>query len=256
MRLCRGALLRRGLVTVTSPKPLKRFYDTASVERQGDLWRVLLDSKAIRTPKGSFLELPTQTLAEGVAQEWSSQGEHVKPKEMPLMTLGCTAVDLVRQDMPACIDRIMPYLAMDTVCFEYDQELLAQQQKSEWGPLREWFQGHLGSALAVSRSLGPPNHPEATMAAVQANLQSRNEWELCALDVATSTAKSLVVAMALVDRDDVDAEGALRWALLEERFQIERWGLVEGEHDVAHQEAALWLGATRSFARGSRRCSL
>merc|ERR1712194_640167 len=96
-----------------------------------------------------------------------------------------------------------------------------------------------------------PGHPEPTMVKIQQELLTRSEWELCALEIATSTAKSLIVAMALLDRADVMPEDALRWALLEEHFQIERWGLIEGEHDVAHQEALLWLTAAQKFGRAA-----
>ena len=78
-------------------------------------------------------------------------------------------------------------------------------------------------------------------------LLSRDAWELCALEVATQTvarhestatsqivclmiagslwpeAKSLIVASALLDRS-TSVEEAVRWAQLEENFQIERTG--------------------------------
>merc|ERR1711920_1153890 len=101
----------------------------------------------------------------------------------------------------------------------------------------------------VARGLTIPGHSELTQETVRKDLLARSEWELCAMEIATATAKSLIVASALLDRSDVMPEDALRWALLEEYFQIERWGLVEGEHDVSHQEALLWLGATQQFAR-------
>merc|ERR1712151_767322 len=101
----------------------------------------------------------------------------------------------------------------------------------------------------VAKGLAVPAHPEDTLTVIATNLCNRTPWELCALEIATNTTKSLIVATALIEREDVVAENALRWALLEEFFQIERWGLVEGEHDVAHGDALLWLGATQQFAR-------
>jgi len=247
---CCGAC--RGLVTATRPKPVKRFYDAASAQRTGNLWRVALDSRFVKTPKGSFLELPSRALAEGVAEEWAAQGEHVRPQEMPLTTIGCTAIDLVQPEGEACVSRIMPYLAMDTLCFEDDNELLRQRQDSEWGPPRRWFEERFGVTLAVAKGFSVPAHPEETLAAVEADLRRRDAWELCALEIATSTAKSLVVAAALMDREELAASDAMRWALLEEHFQIERWGLVEGEHDVSHSDSLLWLEATQRFAKGRR----
>merc|ERR1719401_2726195 len=114
---------------------------------------------------------------------------------------------------------MMPYLAMDTLCFEDDHEPLAELQRAEWGPLLRWFEERFGVQLAVARGLGAPAHPEATLITVASKLHSRDDWELCALEVATNTAKSLVVAVSLLDREDVAADDALKWALLEERFQ-------------------------------------
>lgn len=237
-------------MTAQSPKPIKRFYESASAqEKQDGFWRVLLDSKPVRTPKGSLLDIPSKNLAQAVALEWQAQGETVRPLDMPLTTLGCTAIDLVRPELDdgSCVRRLLPFLETDTVCFEDDQEALAAMQRAEWGPLRQWFEERFGLTLAVGRGFTAPCHPEYTLTSVEKALAARSEWDLCAIEVATSTAKSLIVAVALVDKPDMAAEDALRWALLEEHFQIERWGLVEGEHDVAHSEALKWLRASREF---------
>lgn len=244
----------RNLVTADRPKPMKRFYKSASVKlvEGGGAWAVTLDGKAVRTPKGTPLQLPTLSLAEAVADEWGSQGDKVDPREMPMTTLGCTALDLVCPDPDACVERLLPYLSTDTVCFEDENERLAQLQMQEWAPLREWFGRCFGVTLGTARGLAVPAHQDGALEAVGRQLSGRDPWELCAIEVATNTAKSLIVAVALVDRAEVDAEQALRWALLEEHFQIERWGLVEGEHDVSQEDMLLWLTATRSFV-GKRR---
>lgn len=250
-----GRPAARSLVTADTPKKVKRFYEGASWRQSGgNTWQVLLDGKPVRSPKGSMLELPSQILAEAVAAEWEAQTDLVRPLDMPLMTLGCTAVDLVRPELAdgSCVDRLMPYLQTDTLCFEDDNEELVAHQLSEWGPQRRWFEGHFGITLTVGRGLMVPTHPEGTMETVADALKTRSEWELTALEVATGTAKSLVIAVSLMEQPGVGAEDALRWALLEEQFQIERWGLVEGEHDVHHAEALKWLRAAQRLALGSR----
>jgi len=242
----------RTLVTATSIKPMKRFYKETSVEESGAVWRVLLDKRPVKTPKGSFLELPTLELAQAVAQEWGSQGENLRTREMTLTTVGCTAVDLVRPEKAACVNRMLPYLAMDTLCFEDDQELLAEMQAMEWGPVRQWFEERFQVELRVGRGIMGPRHPQATESAVEEQLQSRDEWELCALEICTNIAKSFIVSAALLEREDVHSKDAFRWALLEEHYQIERWGLVEGEHDVSHTEFMMWMDACRRFGQHGR----
>eukprot|EP00448_Togula_jolla_P007833 CAMPEP_0170615562 /NCGR_PEP_ID=MMETSP0224-20130122/25406_1 /TAXON_ID=285029 /ORGANISM="Togula jolla, Strain CCCM 725" /LENGTH=275 /DNA_ID=CAMNT_0010941307 /DNA_START=57 /DNA_END=881 /DNA_ORIENTATION=- len=244
----------RGLVTAQKTKPVKRFYKAAQADWNEDsrAWRVLLDGKPVRTPKGSLLFLPTEKLAESITAEWSAQDGTVRPQDMPLTTLACTTLDLVQPEPAACVDRLIPYLMTDTLCFEDGEEKVAQMQRAEWGPVRQWFEGHVGVTLAVTNGLLPPAHGEGTVESIREKLLGRSEWDLCSLEVATHTAKSLVVGLALLDREDVEVEDALRWALLEEHLQIERWGLVEGAHDVAHDEMLKWLVACRRFVAARR----
>ena len=69
---------------------MKRFYKEVSVS--GD-FSVLLDGKPIKTPAKAKLVLPTQRLAEAVADEWRSQGTNIAPATMLLTKLANTAID-------------------------------------------------------------------------------------------------------------------------------------------------------------------
>src|SRR6202043_1277650 len=68
---------------------MKRFYKEVGVADRG----ILLDGKALRTPRGAALVLPTDALAEAVADEWRAQGDEIVPSEMPLTKLANTAID-------------------------------------------------------------------------------------------------------------------------------------------------------------------
>ncbi|CAJ1392101.1 unnamed protein product [Effrenium voratum] len=241
----------RGLVTATTPKKIKRFYEDVTVHQSGDFWHVLLDGKVVKTPRGTVLELPGKGVAKQVAMEWTAQETHLQPLEMPFTTIGCTALDITREDPAACVERLLPFLEMDTVCFQGDGEVLAERQQQEWGPLREWFQTQYGVRLSLASGLAAPQHPEETLPKVAEKLHDKDPWELCALEIATQTAKSLVVASALLDRHNT-AEEILRLAQLEEDFQIERWGMVEGEHDITETEMLKWFAACREFGRAQR----
>merc|ERR1712085_14860 len=231
----------------------KRFYENATVEQLGEnLFGVLLDGRPVKTPKGTHVELPTRHVAQAVADEWMAQGEKLNPKQMCLTTLGCTAVDLIRFEREETVDRMMEFLAMDTVCFGADAKILQEMQAKEWAPLREWFEGHFGVKLGIAEGIGSPSHHEDTLEAVAKELKTRDEWELTALEVCTSTVKSLIVSCALNDRIDLTPKTALRLGSLEEFYQIEYWGLVEGEHDDRQDEATKWLAACRLFGRVGR----
>lgn len=248
---------RRGLVTAESVKPMRRFYGEVSVEASGAAWRVTLEHKSapkpVNTPRGTPLDWPSRALAESVAAEWRSQGEFLKPLEMTLTSIGCTAVDLVRPDRAASVERLLPFLATDTLCFqEVDGKTLAEMQEKEWGPVRRWFEGHFAVSLGVATGIAVPRHGDGTVAAVERDLLGRDEWQLAALEVATQSAKSLIVGLAMLERQDVSAAEAQRWALLEELYQMEHWGLVEGEHDVSHEGQLRLLEGVREFMEGLR----
>ncbi|CAJ1335293.1 unnamed protein product, partial [Effrenium voratum] len=153
--------LDAGLVTATTPKKIKRFYEDVTVHQSGDFWHVLLDGKVVKTPRGTVLELPGKGVAKQVAMEWTAQETHLQPLEMPFTTIGCTALDITREDPAACVERLLPFLEMDTVCFQGDGELLAERQQQEWGPLREWFQTQYGVRLSLASGLAPPPPPGA-----------------------------------------------------------------------------------------------
>lgn len=234
---------------------MRRFYDAVSVLEAeaapggAAAWHVMLDQRTYKTPKGTLLELPTRSLAEAVRDEWAGQGEHLKPLEMPITTLACTAVDLVRPEMEKCVDRMLPFLQTDTLCFEDAQSSqFRARQTAEWAPLRAWFDGHFKVKLGLSQGIMAPAHPEGTLEEVGRQLRLRNHWEITAIEVATQYAKSFVVATALCEREDFTIEQALQAAMLEEIFQIERWGMVEGDHDVSHADILTWFGAVRSFS--------
>jgi chaperone required for assembly of F1-ATPase len=115
-----------------------------------------------------------------------------------------------------------------------------------WGPVRKWFEEQYGE-VGVSLGINPPVHPEETVARVQAELETKDQWDLALLEVSTRYAKSLICSMKFLANEEVTAEQVMKWALLEENFQIERCGLVEGDHDVFRDDMFKWLTAAKEF---------
>ena len=65
-------------------------------------------------------------------------------------------------------------------------------------------------------------------------------FELTATFNAAASAKSLLTGMALI-RGAIDVEQAEMSARVEEDFQIDEWGLVEGGHDIDKADIAVRL---------------
>jgi hypothetical protein len=69
--------------------------DAAGGAGGGKGFALHLNDRPVHTPLGKPLVMPTRELALAVAVEWDSQGTHVRPVTMPLMTLVTTAIDQV-----------------------------------------------------------------------------------------------------------------------------------------------------------------
>src|SRR3546814_3183615 len=74
---------------------MKRFYEDAAVVAGESGFEIRLDGRPVRTPARAPLALPTQGLAEAIAEEWRAQGETVDPRSMPFTGLANGAIDQI-----------------------------------------------------------------------------------------------------------------------------------------------------------------
>jgi len=64
---------------------MKRFYETVTVGDGEGGHAVLLDGRAVMTPRRQRLLVPRREIASMIADEWARQGEDVDPESMPAM---------------------------------------------------------------------------------------------------------------------------------------------------------------------------
>ena len=76
---------------------------------------VTLDGRILKTPMGKTLSVPSETLAYGIAAEWNAQEKYLKPTDMPLMTLACTALDQAAEHAQVYREQALQFLPTDTV---------------------------------------------------------------------------------------------------------------------------------------------
>lgn len=81
-----------------------------------------------------------------------------------------------------------------------------------------------------------------TIAAMRAELDTLDVWELAAFERAAYATKSFVIALALI-KGRLTAEQAALASHAEVASQIERWGEVEDTHDVDYQDIRRALGS-------------
>ncbi|KAG2020768.1 hypothetical protein CC2G_006073 [Coprinopsis cinerea AmutBmut pab1-1] len=219
---------------------MKRFWKEVGIGKKGDDFTVTLDKRALKTPSGNTLLLPSNKglVAALIAAEWDHQETLLKPHALPMTSIVSRAIDSLAEDSTRqeVEKTLLNYLETDTVCFFHDDpEPLHRLQTKYWVPLIDWARSALGLEIAVSNSVLSPNQPRKTIEEASKLIRALDRWELAALERATIATKSLIIGLALVKKH-LTVEGAALAASVEVDSQIERWGEVEDTHDVDYQD--------------------
>ncbi len=228
---------------------MKRFYGEVEVASEDEGHRVLLDRRPLRTPAKRPLTLPTAALADATAAEWRAQDGTIRAATMPLTRLASTAQDRLPGLRAAAVGELIGYAGTDLLCYRASAPLdLIERQGRIWQPLLEWAASTYGARLSVTTSILPVEQPAAAIERVQAVVAALADWPLVGLHAATTALGSVVLGLALAERR-IEAEQALAASLLDELFEIERWGRdaeAERRHAALRRDveaAAVFLAA-------------
>lgn len=203
---------------------VKRFYAAADIRPVEDGFAITLDGRIVKTPDGARLVVPTHDLAGAIAAEWAAQEKTVRPDTMPLARLAVAAIDQVCRDRRAVVDHLLAYIGTDLVCYRADSPAdLVARQEAAWRPLLDWTNAACGASFVVTTGVMPVAQPPATKLALEAAIEPFDDMEIAALASTTKATGSVVVAMALA-AGCIDAEEAFAAAMVDELFQMERWG--------------------------------
>ena len=207
-----------------SPKGPKRFYGDASVVEAESGHGIALDGKPVRTPVGKPLVVPGAALADALAGEWAGQGETIERETMPLTRLACTALDLVPARRAEIVAGVAAYGETDLVCYRVDEPpALARRQEACWQPLVAWAAERYGARLAVTTAIAPVAQAPDAVDALRGAVAAEDDFALAGLSTVARAFGSVVLALALRERW-LDARAAADASLVDERYQIERWG--------------------------------
>ena len=220
---------------------MKRFYQAVRIAPSGQGHAVLLDERPVRTPGRQPLIAPTEPLADALAAEWRDQGDTIRPEAMPLTRLASTAIDRMPALRQAAIDEVAAYVDTDLLCYRAAEPFeLVRRQHHAWQPVLDWLSAAYGARLGVTTSLLPVAQPDEARARLRAAIEGLADWPLVGVHAATTALGSVALGLAVLDRR-MDAEAALAASLLDELFEIERWGSdVEAErrHAVLRSDVA------------------
>jgi chaperone required for assembly of F1-ATPase len=228
---------------------MKRFYKgvTASASPDGG-YTVLLDGKAVKTPKRALLSLPNLALAEAVAEEWRGQGETLDTQTMPLTRLAFAAIDAVTPERAEIRKQVLKYAETDLLAYRAEEppELVTRQARL-WDPLLDWAAETYGARLETGCGIRHVAQPPEAISALGQALARYDEFELAALHTATTITGSLILALALTE-EEVSADEAFAAATLDETFQAEKWGR-DAEAEQRRERLLSELTAAERFLR-------
>lgn len=241
--------------TAGATAKVKRFYEKVDVVTdEAGKFNVTLDGRRIKTPSGTPVSLTSEKLALLVAQEWDDQHEHIKASHMHITGLVNTAADNPSNRTHAeQADELLAYLETDTVTFRDDSvDSFYKMQLETWGPIHEWFEKRHGVRIETTLSLSPPHLTESTMTALKAYMLVLPPAAMAGFEMAVTTAKSFIIAQALID-GYITTEQAAHAARLETVFQTDRFGEVEWAHTLERHDTTARLAAAALYIRSTLR---
>lgn len=225
---------------------MKRFYDSVTVEPQGQEFRVCLDGRPIRSPAKQTFVVPSKALAEAVAQEWAAQGEDVDPATMPLCGFANVAIDHIGPNRAETIDTLAGFLDADLLCYRAaEPEELRVRQDAGWQPLLDWLESETSIQLRVTEGVLPVEQAPQCGERLVAFLESFDPFVQVALFKMVTALGSLVLGLAVL-RGRLSGEEAFRLSQLDEIWQEERWG-PDGEDQMRREAIKSEIVAAEQF---------
>lgn len=202
----------------------RRFYKLARETPCDDGFQILLDERAVNTPLGSKLVVPSQVLAQKIAEEWESQKDKIVPETMHCMRLACTAIDKVAPNRSNIVGQTVDYGANDLLCYRAEApDDLTARQHSLWQPLLDWTENTYGASLKTTTGILHIQQSEAAVSKLREAVDAHSDFELTALAETTQLLGSLVLGLAL-SASRLGWEEAFELSQLDESWQNEQWG--------------------------------
>lgn len=178
----------------------------------------------MKTPGGAQMVLPSQALAEAIADEWRDQGPRPKLEALPFTRIAATALDRIPPRRAGVLTELMAYAETELVCHRASSPAaLVARQQEVWQPLLDWLVWRFDAPLAITVGVLPRAQSSSSLAALRHALEQWDNFRLAGLSVAVAAAGSLVIGLALAE-GRVDVDTAFAAAELDASYQIEQWG--------------------------------
>ena len=203
---------------------MKRFWKDVAVEPGQEGWAVKLDGRPVKTPARAALAVPSEVLAEAIAEEWRAVGETIDPRAMPLTGLANAAIDRVAPDPSAFASKLAEYAEGDLACYRAEgPSALVARQESSWDPLLAWARRRYDVDFVTTFGLMHVAQPPATVERLSHAVAALDPFRLAGLSPLVTIGGSLVAALAVLE-NAITPEEAWEAVSVDDRWQFEQWG--------------------------------
>jgi chaperone required for assembly of F1-ATPase len=203
---------------------MKRFWKDVAVEQADGGWEVRLDGRPVRTPARAPLVVPTEPLADAIAEEWQSAEGEIDPRAMPLTGIANAAIDRVAPDRPAFAAGLTRYAEADLACYRAEGPgPLVAVQETAWDALLGWARRRYDVDFATTTGMIHAAQPRGTVEQLSRAVEALDAFYLAGLSPLVTIGGSLVAALALLE-GAITPQQAWDAVSIAERWQIEQWG--------------------------------
>ncbi|MBO9451699.1 ATPase [Tropicibacter sp. R16_0] len=225
----------------------KRFWTNSTVVEADGGFTVELDGRRVKTPAKAGLIVPTQAMAQAIAEEWDAQEGEVDPGTMPFTRSANAAIDKVRIQHAEVADMLAAYGDSDLLCYRasHPQELVTRQDE-QWSPALDWAAENLGARLKpVSGVVHEPQSREV-LDVLSSQVHALGPFHLAAFHDLVSLSGSLILGFAAA-RNWREADEIWRISRVDELWQEEQWGADDEASEHAEIKRQSFLHAKRFF---------
>ena len=129
-------------------------------------------------------------------------------------------------------------------------EGLVRLQERYWWPIIKGLEQRHNMKLLISSDLMPRKQPQETINTIEHIMKSLNSWHFAVLTCVATTAKSVLIGIAMLD-GQLDGQTATQTARLETLSQTQLWGTMRDSHDLDEAYIKTLLTSARLFLRAS-----
>jgi chaperone required for assembly of F1-ATPase len=225
----------------------KRFWKNAGFEPVDGGFAVQLDGRNLKTPAKTQVIVPTEAMAQAIAEEWQAQGDEIDPMSMPVTRSANAALDKVATQHAEVADMLAEYGATDLLCYRAENPVeLITRQADAWDPVLDWAEKRLGARLRPVSGVIFESQDDSALDALRAQVHALDNFQLAAFHDLVSLSGSLVLGFAAV-HEYQPAEELWTLSRTDELWQEEQWGRDEEAHELAETKRSAFLHASRFF---------